>query len=726
MFSPIEASESIKQTYIDYITTSFPIADAHYRNILRDALASYGSVAKGPYLDVSGSFKTAKSVSELVSDGSISKLFLTLESKQEKEKELKISRPLYSHQQSAFLKANAGANLVITTGTGSGKTECFLLPILQALLAEKEAGTLDRSVRAIIIYPMNALANDQIKRIRNILATFSDITFGLYNSNTRHDQSKAIADYRSLHKEEAFPIPLPNEVISREMMQKTPPHILITNYSMLEYMMLRPKDDAIFSGANLRFIVLDEAHIYRGATGMETALLVRRLRARISNPESVQFILTSATLGGKDADDDITKFAQNLCGVQFVSDSIIRSETIHQPMIEFHDFPPELFEELCDGIRTTTEILRAYQADFAPNGDDNEKLYELMLRYSHFSQFRAETEVPQTVGMIARKLGVASKELINLIDVSGRAMKEGTSLVNSRYHFFIRALEGAYISLTGKRELHLVRKEFDTDLNPVFECAICTDCGRLAILGVMEGTTLRQPNNRFDRKIDYFLLKRTGDSEYYEYNESDDKSSSDEADSTDIYDYLICPECGIIEMESVARQTHACEHKIESYIKLRKARKRSNGEGEAACPACEFGGFRSFYLGYEAATSVLGTALFESLPDIEYVPAVPNRTNETSIFGIVNEDQSIGREKTRQFLAFSDSRADAAFFASYMEMSYQEFLRRRGIWQICDKQLDIGQHSITTRDVIRSLISTFEDNGTFVKIGQERESWTET
>ena len=82
-------------------------------------------------------------------------------------------------------------------------------------------------------------------------------------------------------------------------MQRKPPHILVTNYAMLEYMLLRPNDDKVFSGAQLRFLVLDEAHIYRGATGIETSLLLRRLKARISDPTKVLHILTSATLGGK-------------------------------------------------------------------------------------------------------------------------------------------------------------------------------------------------------------------------------------------------------------------------------------------------------------------------------------------------------------------------------------------------------------------------------------------
>ena len=196
-------------------------------------------------------------------------------------------------------------------------------------------------VRAIIIYPMNALANDQMKRMRALLKGHPKICYGVYNGNTEHTQSKALAEYHHTYRDASGnPLdPAPNEIISREVMQRTPPHILITNYSMLEYMMLRPKDDAVFSGAKLKFIVLDEAHIYKGATGMETSLLMRRLRARISEPGSVQYILTSATLGGPDADSEILRFAEKLCGVPFKASGIIRS-TEKQPAMEaMQDFP---------------------------------------------------------------------------------------------------------------------------------------------------------------------------------------------------------------------------------------------------------------------------------------------------------------------------------------------------------------------------------------------------
>ena len=186
MFNPIEASKRIKETFIDYIATTLKISDAKIDNDFRNALSQPGAIAKGPYVDISGSYKSGKSLKQLIDERLLSSLFFDLEQVEEAEKEIKIERPLYQHQENALQSAVKGANLIITTGTGSGKTECFLLPILQTLLRRKEQGILKNAVHALIIYPMNALANDQMKRLRKILASYPHITFGLYNSSTKY------------------------------------------------------------------------------------------------------------------------------------------------------------------------------------------------------------------------------------------------------------------------------------------------------------------------------------------------------------------------------------------------------------------------------------------------------------------------------------------------------------------------------------------------------------
>lgn len=723
MFDPIKASQEIKDSYIDYITTTFNMADPEYEQEFRKKLQEEGAVAKGPFLDIGGSYETGHTLQELIDSGKISPLFSELEPVEESARELKLDRPLYRHQETALMKASSGENLVVTTGTGSGKTESFLLPIINHLLQEEETGTLGSGVRAIIIYPMNALANDQMKRMRALLKGHPKICYGVYNGNTEHTQSKALAEYHRTYRDASGnPLdPAPNEIISREVMQRTPPHILITNYSMLEYMMLRPKDDAVFSGAKLKFIVLDEAHIYKGATGMETSLLMRRLRARISEPGSVQYILTSATLGGPDADSEILRFAEKLCGVPFKASGIIRS-TEKQPAMEaMQDFPPELFVELHQRPQAVAEILAHYHADFAPGGDDGEKLYALFLHTRLFHILRETAVEPITVSQLRHALSAAqpmtNEQVVAFIAVCARAERDGASLIKPRYHFFVRAIEGAYITLQAPKRLFLHRKseygEGETEPTTVFEAAVCTDCGRMAIVGQEECGYLRQTSRRgIEDHVDYFYLKEDADGELL----SDDDENSGGKDGVE--DYIVCAICGAIapeadvKLDAKSSHKHFCEHDSSHWIRVRRV-KRKIGR-PATCPACGFGSFRRFYLGSEAATAVLGTELFEQLPS-EEITVTESSAAQTrrSVFAKAPQQRQVRKKLARQFLCFSDSRSEAAFFASYMERSYQEFLRRRGIWHVAEQYRTAGRATVSVAEFVEELSRYFEVNRSF-------------
>lgn len=709
MFNPIEASKRIKETFIDYIATTLKISDAKINNDFRKALSKPGAIAKGPYVDISGSYKSGKSLKQLIDEGLLSKLFLDLEQIDEAEKEIKIDRPLYQHQENALRSALNGNNLVITTGTGSGKTECFLLPILQTLLNRKEKDSLKNTVYVMIIYPMNALANDQMKRLRKILAKYPHITFGLYNSSTKHNYREAKAAYRELNKSD----PLSNEVISRDDMQKTPPHILITNYSMLEYMMLRPKDDAVFEGAQLQYLVLDEAHIYRGATGMETSMLIRRLLGRLNLDTPPQFILTSATLGGEDANRDIIHFAKNLCSVPFEEKDIIRAEIVAPPMKEQRKFPAELFAQLYEGKRPVSKILSEYQLDYLPGKDENEMIFELMLRSEAFGRLRSSLNCPKTINQISRETGMGLLELIHIIDVAAKAIQSGTSLIKPRYHFFMRALEGMFISLAEDRQVFLTRQEYTEKGNAVFECGVCTDCGRIALVGSPDAHKLLHPNEAHQDEVDFYLIKEQGESDFF---------IDEEQEGDGEHDYVVCSICAALGLERMSRFDPPCEHEFEEhYVKLFKGQRKIN---RTICPACETGTFRRFFLGYEAATAVLGTSLFEVLPDTKVEYQEVEQASEGGFFGSIEQQQEKVTPLIRQYLAFSDSRADAAFFASYMEKSYQEFIRRRGLWLVCDKFVDEGRTTVTSRDLIYELACLFEQKRSFVELGKEAESLT--
>lgn len=710
-FDPIIASQNLADGFVDYITTTFHIADPVYKAGLKRELQKKDFLTKGPYLDMNGSFRTGRSLRQLMDEGLVSPGFATLEPVAEKERELKLDRPLYLHQEKALLKAEAGNSLIVTTGTGSGKTECFLLPILQSLLEEERQGTLTPGVRAILIYPMNALANDQIKRMRQILKNHPGITFGIYTGNTEQDEAKARGVFRKNYGQDARI--LPNELLSRDTMRKTPPHILITNYSMLEYMLLRPKDDKVFSSAKLRYIVLDEAHVYKGTTGMETAMLMRRLCARIHPDNKVQFILTSATLGGKEADREIVAFGHQLCGAEFLPQNIIRSEEANPEMNAMQDYPLELFSALADEGKQVSEILKMYSIpDPAPEGDDGEKLYELLLTSRLFSKLRAASDKPMELAALSRDLGLSRQQLLDFLAVCTRAEKGKTALLKARIHFFVRALEGAYVTLGTNKTLMLNRREKSANGKTVFEAAICQDCGRLALVGREEDGYLRQVARKTDsdpKECEYYLLWENSEEEIV----FDDEDSDPIEDSEEM-DFVVCANCGKIAGKGDLRFGSICDCEKPEYIPVRQV-DRTKEKKIARCPACGTGTFRAFYLGSEAATAVLGTELFEQLPSRKVISVEKNAAPAgTSRFGFAVPKPVVqSQEKTPQFLCFSDSRSEAAYFAVYMERSYKRFLRNRGIWMVTKEMEKEGIYSLSVPAFADRLVRIFDANKTF-------------
>ena len=311
-FDPVAAAKNIGESYRRYLKTRYSPADASLRAEVHSALEERFQSEKGPFRQETPAYASGASLSDLVSSGLLHARFAQLD-----PDVFPSGRPVYQHQENAFRKAVERRNLVVATGTGSGKTECYLLPILHQLLAEGDAGTLSKpGVRALLLYPMNALANDQMQRLRDLLRPFPEITFGRYIGATQERRR----DGEEAHRTATGAAPDPGELVSREQMRERPPHILLTNYAMLEYLLLRPVDTKLFDGPTgeyWRWIVLDEMHVYNGARGAEIAMLLRRLRDRVVRSElgRLQFIGTSATLGtGAGAASRIAGFASDLFG----------------------------------------------------------------------------------------------------------------------------------------------------------------------------------------------------------------------------------------------------------------------------------------------------------------------------------------------------------------------------------------------------------------------------
>lgn len=225
------------------------------------------------------------------------------------------NRKLYRHQeQSLLLSLEKQANdvqarpaIIVTAGTGAGKTESFLLPVLNDLRRSPRK-PLEHGVRAIFLYPMNALVNDQVERLS---AWLEDQQPGPAAITFMHFTSETPEDKRELNRSPLANAKCPrSRILTREEGRNRPPDILITNYSMLEYMLSRPQD-APFFGPALRALVLDEIHLYTGTLAADICLLQRRVLIRCGvDPDHVLHIATSATLGG--SPDDLRTFGARI------------------------------------------------------------------------------------------------------------------------------------------------------------------------------------------------------------------------------------------------------------------------------------------------------------------------------------------------------------------------------------------------------------------------------
>ena len=236
----------------------------------------------------------------------------------------------YQHQWNAWKALSLNKvngikqSMVVTTGTGSGKTECFMLPLIKDLTSDDLKANKHGVVEALFLYPLNALMEDQKERLHKLLKD-TNLTFASYNGNlprkyedepTNASQRKTNAQIDFEREKYCNTDGSHTIVATREELWSRPANILLTNPSMLEYMLLRNEDQCLFSPGSLKWIVIDEAHSYSGAGAAELAMLIRRvLQAfNIDDPNKIRFALSSATIGNE---DDATKRTEQL--LEFIS-----------------------------------------------------------------------------------------------------------------------------------------------------------------------------------------------------------------------------------------------------------------------------------------------------------------------------------------------------------------------------------------------------------------------
>lgn len=522
----------IKSDYLANSETLLLYADDILGNDCNDDI----NIAREPYIETSSSYKKVIDgikIAEIPEN--VREVLLKLANAN-----LGIYSTPFEHQVKALTGALDGKDLFVSTGTGSGKTECFLWPIIAREVEE----ALDRpkdfslpAVRTLIIYPMNALVSDQLARFRKIMGSEEFIKifttslgteriphFGMYTGRTPYSgeskkqsniqlaetfraqylidenaspsekeiQKRRIEGFKSINK---YPVryggdaglkifienlekgihnpgPLDAEYITRFEIQQNTPDILITNYSMLEYMLMRQLEAGIWDNTkkwleksedNRLMVVLDEAHMYRGSSGGEIALLLDRLLSRLGiTLDKVQFILTTASMPSSTASDEaaIASFFKGLTGKEYDKclslfgerDDIKKEFRVvtDAKALAAVGTSQVTAEEICDRIRSFAEkVFRVELPDECSTSDAQEWLFDNLPDYeAYVILHKLCRDGAKPHSLLRREIFGESEYAADALDalliVVSLAKKEGNILFPVRLHMFVRGIQGLY------------------------------------------------------------------------------------------------------------------------------------------------------------------------------------------------------------------------------------------------------------------------------------------
>lgn len=321
ILNPLTALDNIKSTYRNYVGSFQEFKNPAIKKWVEEKVKDENLLYKGPFIQLNRRFEKGDSFDDLIKEKLLHPNTPTCFTTDPGNSS---ARPvsLHKHQSKAIRSITSGNNTIISTGTGSGKSFCFGIPVVSSCLEMQDKGI--KGIKAIFVYPMNALANSQYddfaKRLHN-----SGIKIAIYTGDTAKTRLQGLQDYRNRFGRD----PYDSELLSREEIQQTPPDILITNYVMLEYILTRFEDRKLFPIENegvLQYLVLDEVHTYTGKKGADVSYLIRRIKQSTGTKNKLRCIGTSATVQDLDnvsSSKAITKFASELFGEHFAEDAVV-------------------------------------------------------------------------------------------------------------------------------------------------------------------------------------------------------------------------------------------------------------------------------------------------------------------------------------------------------------------------------------------------------------------
>jgi hypothetical protein len=741
--NPIAFARAVNEQFLRYQLTAFPLADESLARQAEESIRGAGSrptpLIKGPYLSLAKAFRMGPTVQDLVTQGVLHPALPGIVEYPE----------LFAHQAETLERVLQGFHCLVSTGTGSGKTEAFLVPILDHCLRLRDAGAPD-GVVAILIYPMNALAVDQLGRLRRMLAG-TNISFGMYVGSTAADEGEIGSDVVRMKVGEGKPeyrryverhrthdrvvISPPEERLTEKEMAAHPPRLLLTNYNQLEILLTRGKDLGMFVKAPLRFLVCDEAHTYTGAVGAEVACLVRRLRAFCGKgPDEVICIGTSATIiDPAEGEAAGHAFAHRFFGVPPERIALVQEQYLEEEWPATRFVPPipqgsgeVLLERALGAVSdggTLSEVAGVVQ-ELAGRpvhlGDDWSADLHAFLKQSEYVKVLSEVlgrprHLNDAVENVARRLSrlvadpvVARGELLATLVLGAAAERGENPLLRPKVHYFVRGLEGAvatFVEEAGQVEPRLylgieaARAEYPERAPAAFFPVLsCKTCGQhyftawLHDFGVEAGDAVGG-----DAEGDAIIWEPVPEEEGERVvftdrflseasDDPDEAQAATEKLDTKRIGLHLCRHCGTVHAATVPSCANPKCRRGDPLISISVLSRSANGR-VLTCPSCAQRGRK------------IGERIIEPLKPLKAVTVA-----DVHILG--QDMVNAVAEREQKLLVFSDNRQDAAFQAGWM----QDHARRYRLRHLIHGFLQTRQGPTALGDIQAHLLGLFKSD----------------
>ena len=702
--NPVAYIEKIAKSFLRYQLTAYPFSDPHLLAQMRDLLSldhtRASPLLRGPYVSLSRPFRAGAPVPQMVDEGLIHPhLAARIPSK---------ITHFYSHQERAIRAIGEGRTTLISTGTGSGKTECFLYPVVSQCLTLKDESAA-AGISAVIVYPMNALAEDQLIRIRGLLAG-TGVPFGIYVGKTPEREADVVGarlrpgssrpDYLARVKkaqqdgtgETVYPA---EEVCSRQAM-RTPgkqPRILLTNVKQLELLLTRQQDIELFAGARLDYLVFDEAHTFTGAMGAETACLIRRLRSFCNiDPGHTRCIATSATIVDAKEPDAAFNFAARFFGVPVEAVETVGEDYESETWAEPRVVPPkpkgeasEILEECVlavedvDGsgsaVKRTYRLLSGRTLHCPEATQWSAALHAALSRNELVFRLNEELAGPRPLDELPEALEkhvgrpVTEAEILAWLTLGAAARYDERPLLRPVIHGFVRGIGGAVVSFPedepGARLWLTARDDSPSDGSDEehthLSVTTCTVCGQHYYIAFLKdfSFTGKQPGggeaSRYGRHWEP-LDKTNGGNRLVLVDRliGETDLDGDSAASSRTVPLHFCRRCAAAHPERMDR-CRSCGH-AGNTVELQVVRQSAKNPGNlTSCLSCGSNGRRALGRYRE--------------------PARPVRAVTVADVHVLTQDMVHHAARPR-LLVFCDNRQDAAFQAGWMKDHARRFRLR--------------------------------------------------